>query len=306
MLIVNNEPILEYHSIIKYIPERLRKYTTGINQYKIEEIRLRKGAGLMVTSKNSGFFIDKKGLLTKNSEKALRVTDEDIKQALNLICNSSLYTIEDSLKDGYITLSGGHRVGICGSVVVKDEHISSIKNISSLNYRIARQVIGVSQNVIERIIYNNKVLNTLIISPPGCGKTTMLRDIIRNLSYLGYRVCVADERNEITALDNGYLGYDLGNSCDVLEGGTKSETIFMLLRTMSPQVLATDEVGGDKDILAIKKAMYCGVSVIATIHADDRESLKYYNSDLLEKFDCFITLSHRNGVGTIEEIYCDI
>ena len=306
MLILNNEQALEYHPVIKYIPKRLRKYLSLIQLNQAEEIRLKKGRPVMVYFNDGGYFIDEHARLCNNDNNAVIVDSHDMNEAIELMCESSLYAFEDCLKQGYITVSGGHRVGICGSAVLENGIISSQKNISSLNYRLAREVLGIARPLIPHCIKNGQILNTLIISPPGCGKTTLLRDLIRLISQQGYRVSVADERNEISAVYNGYIGYDLGNSTDVLEGASKSEAMLILLRTMSPQVIATDEIGQKEDINAITKAISSGVGVIATVHSKDLNTLKEAGISWIDKFNCFITLSHRNGPGTIEEVYCDI
>lgn len=306
MLILNNEQALEYHPIIKYIPKRLRKYLSLIKLNEAEEIRLRKGRPLMVYFNDGGYFINDHARLSKNPSNAVIADDSDIKEAIELISESSLYAFEDCLRQGYITVGGGHRVGICGSAVLEKGIIASQKNISSLNYRLSREVSGIAESLIPYCIKNNRILNTLIVSPPGCGKTTLLRDLIRLISQKGYRVSVADERNEISAVHNGYTGYDLGYSCDILEGASRSEAMLILLRTMSPQVIATDEIGLKDDINAVTKAVSSGVSVIATVHSENPETLRKSGADWINMFDCFVTLSHRNGPGTIEEVYCDL
>lgn len=305
MLIVNYEQAVKTSSILKFLPGRIKKTLSFIDFENIEEIRLRKGLPLVIYKGSSNFFITERATVTKNRQKALLVNDEDINEALSLICKNSLYTVEDSLKKGFITVDGGHRIGICGNSVTADDKISTIKNISGLNYRIARELKGVSDKLFSNILRDKQIKNTLIISPPGCGKTTLLRDIVRKLSNSGIKVCVADERNEISALSNGTYGYDLGYSCDVLEGANKAEAMELLLRSMSPQVIATDELGCENDLKAVKKAVVSGINVIATIHSDSKESVKSTNPELMRHFKCIITLSRKNGPGTIEEIYCD-
>ena len=305
MLIVNYEQAVKTSSILKFLPGRIKKTLSFIDFDNIEEIRLRKGLPLVIYKGSSNFFITERATVTKNRQKALLVYDDDINEALSLICKNSLYTVEDSLKKGFITVDGGHRIGICGNSVTVDDKISTIKNISGLNYRIARELKGVSDKIFSNILRDKQIKNTLIISPPGCGKTTLLRDIVRKLSNSGIKVCVADERNEISALSNGTYGYDLGYSCDVLEGANKAEAMELLLRSMSPQVIATDELGCENDLKAVKKAVVSGINIIATIHSDSKESVKSTNPELMGHFKCIITLSRKNGPGTIEEIYCD-
>ena len=305
MLIVNNKEKIAYHPIIKYLPAKFKKLLTFSKVYDAEEIRLRKGLPLVINFSDKAFFINETGTLTNNINKAVKVTDADIKEALELIVKSSLYTAENSLKQGFVTVDGGNRIGISGSAVITDNKISSLKNISSLNYRIAREICGASDNIINNIYRNGKVSNTIIISPPCCGKTTILRDIARHLSQKGVKVCVADERNEISAVSEGAPGFNLGYSIDILEGASKTDAFKILIRSMSPEVIITDELGDDEDYFAIKKAISSGVSVIASVHSDSRETFLKNNYDFKNLFNCYITLNRNNGPGTIGEIYCD-
>ena len=259
MVIVNTEQIAVFHPIIKYLPKRLRKYIIPLKLTELEEIRLRKGLKLSVIKNSKAYYVSEKGTLSEHDDLGVIVNGQDIEEAMELICESSLYAVEESIKEGYITLSGGHRIGISGSVAVHDKKVIAIKNISSMNYRISREICGISDYFIDKIYDGNRVLNTLIISPPGCGKTTLLRDITRNLSQKKVKISVADERNEISAMHNGNFGYNLGNMCDVLEGAKKSDAMLMLLRTMSPEVIVTDELGMDEDFYACTKAINSGV-----------------------------------------------
>lgn len=306
MIVVNYEQALSYHPILKYIPESIRRYLHSVNFYEAEEIRLRRQRPVTVYIKSKSYYINKKGYLSDSDKNCVLVSDREMEEAFELICNSSLYALEDSIKNGYITISGGSRVGICGSAITRDGKMAGIEKVSGLNYRISKEVRGAADKIIDKIVNDNRILNTLILSPPGAGKTTLLRDIVRNLSQRGYKVSVADERNEISATNNGKPGYELGNLCDVLEGANKAEMMSILIRTMSPDVIVTDELGGEKDIFVVKKAISSGVKIISSIHAYNYEDIKHKSGELLKIFDCFITLSNKNGPGTVEEIYCDI
>ena len=282
-----------------YLPKRIRGFLRFLDEEETEEIRLRTNRPLVVKTREGTYFITYGARLSKNRVNTVFVTKEDIDDALNLICKSSVYAYEDKIKKGFITIPEGHRVGICGEVVVRDKEISFIKSISGLNYRIAHEIKGAADDVMKDIIRNGRVVNTLIISPPGAGKTTLLRDIARKLSDRGKNISIIDERDEIAAMCDAVPGFDVGAFSDVLTGCTKKAGIEMLLRSMSPEVIITDELGDTEDFNAVKEAHFKGVSVIATMHGDNFMSIKDLSEDF---FECIIVLSKRLGVGTVEEI----
>lgn len=295
---------------INYEDEILRvlplKVSNEIRVYfesdKIQEIRIKVGKNIILNS--------------FKSEKILNyvVTSEDIKQILVKISNYSLYAYEEEIKQGYITIKGGHRIGIAGECVVVNGVIRTIKNISSLNIRICREVIGASNEVMRYITNDNRVYNTLIVSPPKCGKTTILRDITRNISngmnlinLSGKKVSVIDERSEIGACFNGVPQMDLGIRTDILDNCLKKEGMIMAIRSLSPEVLICDEIGTKGDIEALFMAFNSGVNIVVTIHGFNIDDIykRGVFRDLLDNsiLDRIVILSNRNGVGTIENIY---
>ena len=195
-----------------------------------------------------------------------------------------------ALGDGYLSLPGGHRLGFCGSAVVKDGHIAHFRQLSALNLRIAREVRGVA----DPILCSSPLKNTLLVGPPGCGKTTVLRDLIRLCSERGHRVGVADERGEIAAVQDGLPGFDLGPRTDVLTGGPRGEALELLLRVMSPTVLAMDEIVSEAEYLALHQAANHGVLLLATIHASSRQDLCSRHQELGNIFQnlAFIQRDH--------------
>ena len=210
------------------------------------------------------------------------VTQQDVLQAFEKICENSVYSYRRQICDGYITIRGGNRVGIVGSAVVDNGQVININYISSLNFRIASQKIGCSNKIIEDIIDipNNTVYNTLIVSPPGCGKTTLLRDIVRNISngisivgFKGKTVGVVDERGEIAAMYKGIPQNDIGIKTDVIDNMPKPEAMRILVRSMSPDVIVCDEIGSIEDVNAIDYAMCSGVKGIFTAHGKDIEEI---------------------------------
>ena len=295
---------------INYEDEILRvlpfKISSEIREYfqsdKIQEIRIKVGKCIILNS--------------FKGERILTyiVTVEDIKQILVKISNYSLYAYEEEIKQGYITISGGHRIGIAGECVIVDGAIRTIKNISSLNIRICREVLGASDELMRYITNYNRIYNTLIVSPPKCGKTTILRDIARNVSsgmniinLSGKKVSVIDERSEIAACFNGVPQMNLGIRTDVLDNCLKREGMLMAIRSLSPEVLICDEIGTRGDIEALLMAFNSGVNVVVTIHGfsiDDIYKRKVFK-ELLDNsiLDRIVILSNRNGVGTIENIY---
>ncbi|SHJ65777.1 stage III sporulation protein AA [Tepidibacter formicigenes] len=282
----------------------------------IEEIRLRINRPLMICANNKDYFLN----LRKNSfdicdKYAYIVRKEDIEQTFQLICRYSIHSFLDDIKKGFITIRGGHRVGIGGKVIIEENNIKNIKHISSLNIRISKEVLDCSKKVIKYIIKPSKgIHNTLIISPPQCGKTTLLRDIVKNISngieeynFEGVKVAVIDERNEIAGSYLGVPQRDIGTRTDIIESCPKDIGIMMLLRSMSPNVIVTDEIGNSKEIKSLYTALNGGVGLITSVHGygiEDIQNRKELNT-LLDKelFKRVIVLSSRKGPGTVEKIY---
>lgn len=241
-------------------------------------------------------------------------SDQDIKMIIQRISNYSVYAFEEEIKNGYITIKGGHRIGICGRCVVENNQVKTIKNIASVNFRICREISGCSDKIMKYIIDAGEVINTIIISPPRCGKTTIIRDVAKNISngikglnLTGKKVCVIDERSELGACYFGIPQMDLGMRTDILDGCPKSQGIIMAIRSMAPEVIVCDEIGTNKDVESILTALNSGVSLVTTIHGYGVEDL--YNravfKDIVENkvFKRAIVLSNRSGAGTVECIF---
>lgn len=305
------EKVLEYISL--EISQVLRKVPTEIKA-NVEEIRLRNGLPLNIYSMNEDYFVASDGSITKDKNKGKLVTKQDVIKTFQLISNYSVYAFEEEIKNGFITLKGGHRVGIGGKILYGKNGVEKIKNISSLNIRIAREKIGVSNKLMKYIIqYPNTIYNTLIVSPPKCGKTTILRDMIRNLSngisalnFKGLKVGVIDERSELAGMYNGEAQHDLGPRVDVLDGCNKKDGTMMLLRAMSPDIIAMDEIGNVDDVEAIHEILKAGVKIIATVHGSSIEDLKSRRSleSLIKDkiFKRYIILDNSRGIGTINDV----
>ncbi len=267
------------NSILKYFPDKinmiLEQETKNESEY-LEEIRIR---------------VDKPIILKfNNSEKIIKynVSRDEILNILQLICENSIYSYQHQIANGFITVTGGHRVGISGSCVLENDKVININYLNGLNFRISRQILNCSKHILNHILNlkSNTVYNTLIVSPPGCGKTTLLKDVIRQISngikdlkFTGINVGVVDERGEIASLYKGSPQNDLGIKTDVLENVSKDIGIKMLVRSMAPKVIVADEIGNFNDVEAINYAMCSGCKGIFTAHGLNFEDI-YLNSVL--------------------------
>ena len=281
---------------------------------RIQEIRLRVNQPVTVLMDNREWFLSKGGGLTDDVSYAMRSSEKELESVLTHVCHYSVYAFADEIRQGFMTIQGGHRIGLSGQVIMEDrDQIRNLKYIRYLNIRIAHEIKGVS-DVLLPSLYDDKgtFCNTLLISPPGCGKTTMLRDLVRNVSNgnaygKGMNVSVVDERSEIAGSYLGVAQNDVGMRTDILDGCPKREGMMMLIRAMAPQVLAVDELGSDEDIRALQMASSCGCKLIATIHGSSLEEVihkKYMCNVFADKlFDRFLVLTRRNGCCEVEGLY---
>lgn len=268
---------------------------------EMQEIRLRTGKPLIV--------------IYKGKEKMLShkvITREEIRETMEYISNYSLYAYEQELKQGFITIEGGHRVGMAGQVTMEEGKIKNLKYISSINIRVSHEVKSCADRIFPYITYNKQMYHTLLISPPRCGKTTLLRDMIRQVSdgnawVKGCTVGVVDERSELGSCYLGNPQNDMGVRTDILDRCPKADGMIMLIRSMAPQVIAVDEIGAKEDVYAIEYAMHCGCKMLATAHGDSMEELrrKPIFETLIQKkrFERYVILTNRNRVGGIAAIY---
>ncbi|HHY34184.1 MAG TPA: stage III sporulation protein AA [Firmicutes bacterium] len=281
----------------------------------LEEIRIRKGLPLCLVLSSGDVFLSPAGTEVK-PEASFRPDGGEVQRTFALLTDCSSYAMEVELATGYVTLPGGHRVGLVGRMAAFSSEKHVLREVYGFNIRIARHVKGVSEKVLPLILTEGpekKPRSTLIVSPPRAGKTTMLRDLSRVLSEgrseMKLHPChvgVVDERSEIAACYDGVPQHDLGPRVDVLDRCPKAMGMMMVIRSMSPDVVVTDEIGGDGDARACAEACAAGVAILASAHARDIEDLarRPYSSWLVDKgyFEVFVVLSRRNGPGTVEYV----
>lgn len=313
--------INQHNTFLKDILPMLTKRVSDIvtqavllNDERLEEVRLRADKPLMLQNSYKEWFVGMDGSLHNSPEGSYIVKQEDIKGSLELMSENSIYAYQDEIKNGYITIKGGHRVGLSGRVVIDGGCVRNIKDVAGLNIRISNQIIGCSEKVMKYIIKNcTEIYNTLIVSPPQCGKTTILRDIARALSngylkadFKGVKVGIVDERSEIAACLHGVPQNNVGLRTDVLDGCPKSLGMAMLIRSMSPNVIITDEIGNEGDRDAIHCALNAGVKIVTSAHGYNvselqsrREVLRMMEDKVFERY---IVLGSLNGPGTLIEV----
>lgn len=283
--------------IMRILPGEL---VTGLNlcslRYdRLNEIRIRTGRYISL-------IYDNKEVISR-----IKADVKHIRKIIEMAANHSVYAYEQSFRQGFITIEGGHRIGIAGHVIVENNTVKNFNYITFICIRVAHQVIGCSWKVMD-FVYAGGLKNTLIISPPGCGKTTLLRDIVRNISNnggLSMNVCVIDERQEIAGCYMGVPQNDIGERTDVLDGCPKDSGMLMAIRAMSPGMIAVDEIGSDKDVSAIQYCIACGCIIMGTVHGYSLDDVlgKPYVNELIGKngFVKLIILSNRQGKGTVEK-----
>ncbi len=266
--------------IISKLPENIQTVLKDIDVENLQEIRLRTGR------KTYLYYTDKINSVDFVPEAS------DLESTLSYFCASSVYAYGNNIKNGFVTLPGGHRAGIVGRAVYKEEKVANIVNLTGINIRIARECKGCSDCVINKIYKEEKILNTLVISEPNGGKTTLLRDIARHLGE-HHKVVIVDERSEIAAVKSSMPQFDVGEHTDVLDGFLKHDGIVLALRSLSPDVIITDEIGTEDDVTAIKNILKGGAKIITSIHAENFCDVKEKKKELISLFDLAIVLQKR-------------
>jgi stage III sporulation protein AA len=278
----------------------------------LEEVRIRQDRPLEIIAAGKTWFVSDNQQLKLEPKDSILPTKEECRKLLNLISNHSLYALEEELRLGYITVEGGHRIGLAGKVVTEAGRVKHVRDVTGFNIRIARQVKGAGQDLLSVVVKQQKVQNLLIVSPPGCGKTTLLRDLTRlmstgNSECRAYKVGIVDERSEIAGCVGGVPQHDVGPRTDVLDACPKAEGMMMLIRSMSPEILVVDEIGRKEDSEAIHEAIYAGVHLFTTAHGSSLEEVckRPILRELIQEgvFGRIVLLSNRSGPGTVEGVY---
>lgn len=294
--------------ILSYFPNRIKNLLQGylLEMENLTEIRLRINQPIILKNPQTEKIVQTK------------IIYEEISEILQKLCDNSIYAYQSEIASGFITIKGGHRVGIAGSIVIKNGQIININHVSSMNFRIARQIENCSKDIFNIIVNskNEEIKNTLIASIPGAGKTTLVRDLIKKIStgdfvsdgsfFCGQDLSIIDERGELAAIYRGVPQYDIGIRTDVLNNVSKPEGIKMAVRSLAPKVIVADEIGNKNDSDAIQYAICSGVKGIFTAHANNIEELRK-NREIgellkLNLFDIIIFLDEKSK-GKVKKVY---
>jgi len=305
-----------------WLPETLARAVAGMPDDwadRLTELRIRRHRPLLAVAGDRETFLASSGAPVEAPSDALVVDEALLQAVVDRACGGSVYAVAEQLRQGFVTLPGGHRLGFAGRVVLDSPtQVRTLAEISSVALRIARALPDVARPLLARLVVSRlrgapRLASTLVVSPPGAGKTTLLRDLARlaswgvpELSLPGSQVVIIDERSELAGSFRGVPQHDVGPRTDVLDACPKVEGIHWALRALSPGVLVTDEVGTAADAEAIARAAHSGCTILASAHADDvTQARRRPGLGLLFELGVFervVVLSRRNGPGTVERI----
>lgn len=291
----------EFMKAARLLPLALRQMVSELPESvmsRAEELRLRSGRPI--------------GVVIGEGETAVapsvNITPAELQMVLEIATRASVHSYTDSIRQGFVAAEGGCRLGLCGAAVTEEGRISGMRRLSSICIRIPHEKRGCADGILPQLSAGG-FTSTLIVSPPGGGKTTLLRELVRQLSNEGCRVSLADERCEVAGCFEGRPCFDLGACTDILSGAPKREGVFLMLRAMAPQIIAFDEITAPGDVEACDEAANCGVRLLATAHAASLEDLRDrpLYARLLERkiFKRAILIHNRGGRRdyTVEELF---
>lgn len=304
----------QFESAVSLVSPALRSLLLKIDENAKKEtceIRLRKQRPVVLFAGGKSLVLKDDSSLKADEGNAVLCSEKELEETFAAVCGYSVQSCQNDIANGFVTMAGGHRVGVTGTAVSPDgKNVTSLRNICSLNIRVARQVKGCSNEIFGRV-FKGSVCGLLIAGPPASGKTTVLRDLICRLSSfdggLGLKTCVIDERGELAAMKNGVCMNDVGTNSDVLTSYPKDSAITMAVKTMSPQIIACDEIATDAEVRAISRGANSGVTFIATVHASSLgELISRRQIEQLLDIGCFKNVALLSGKGkpcTVENIY---
>ncbi len=287
----------EWGELLRFLPKSLKEQAT--------EIRFRTGRPICICTGIKNYYVTSLSTATEILDnRCLSITKQEMEKLVLHLCGYSLHSHQEDMANGFLTVKGGHRAGLSGSAVVQNGRLSSVKQISSVNLRIAREVKGCAQDFIRRV-YADGPQNVLVAGSPASGKTTLIRDAVRLLAK-AYQVAVVDERGEIAASISGLPQNDVGPFTDILDGYPKAQGILSAIRSLSPDFIVCDEIGSDPDLAAVKTGTNSGIHILATIHAANLDELvqKPFVRELVLSgaIDQIVFLKSRQMPGKIEKI----
>ena len=305
---MNREELMDLFS------EKIRELLARlpVDYEEVQEIRLRAEKPLLIRYGTREYFVTEDGKLSEEESEGFLVDKKELMETMEYIANYSMYAYEEELKQGYLTVRGGHRIGVAGKIIMDGNRISSVRYISFVNVRLSHERKGCADQIMPYVFENGELCHCMIISPPGCGKTTLLRDLIRQVSNgsawcEGQTVGVVDERSEIGGCYRGIPQNDLGIRTDVLDCCPKSEGMMLLIRSMAPDIVAVDEIGDYRDSQAIEAVFHCGCRLLATVHGSSVDDVR--KKPLLQRliqyryFERYIVLEGGMEPGHLKDIF---